>query len=324
MTPAQSTPAERPTPGPESRSSGHATRFVDTETLFRLRSLELRARHLVHGILSGLHRSPQHGFSVEFTEYRQYTAGDDLRFLDWKVLARSDRYFLKKFEDETNLRCQLLLDCSRSMDYGSTGWTKLEYAKTIVATVALFLLSQRDAIGWGLVGKRLETYVEPRFRSGHFRRLLADLSAAVVADSSPFAAALETMLERSRGRSLLVLVSDLWLDWPSLFAAMKRAVAAGHEVMVLQVLDRRELELDFAGPLLLEDSESGQPVFIDPTAARAAYQRRLSAHLDRIASDLRGLGVVHRVCRTDQPLDEILAEVLAQRQATPMPGRGRR
>ncbi|HEY0982653.1 MAG TPA: DUF58 domain-containing protein, partial [Schlesneria sp.] len=152
-----------------------AGEFVDPATLMRLKSLELRAKHVVQGFMTGLNRSPYHGFSVEFTEYRQYTQGDDLRHLDWKLYARTDRYYLKRFEDETNLRCLLLLDASRSMNFGSIGYSKSEYARTLAATFAYFLSTQRDAIGLASFASEIIDFIPPRYRSGHLRRLLVSL-----------------------------------------------------------------------------------------------------------------------------------------------------
>ncbi|MFL3659703.1 MAG: DUF58 domain-containing protein, partial [Opitutales bacterium] len=146
---------------------------IDPQALLAIRDLELRARVVVEGLWSGLHRSPLQGFSVEFTEYRQYTQGDDLRYLDWKLLARTDREFIKKFEDETNLRCMILLDASRSMQFGSDGVSKAEYARTLAATFAYFLLKQRDVVGLALFDSELREYLPARWRPGQFRRLLA-------------------------------------------------------------------------------------------------------------------------------------------------------
>src|SRR3954471_6773350 len=163
---------------PTSRSEpqrGSAASFIDPPTLMRIKSLQLRARIVVQGFLSGLHRSPHHGFSVEFSEYRQYTPGDDLRYLDWKLFARSDRYYLKRFEDETNLRCYLLVDLSRSMGYGSLAYNKAEYAKTAAATVAYFLSLQRDAVGLVTFDAGIQEYLPARYRPGHTHRLMVAL-----------------------------------------------------------------------------------------------------------------------------------------------------
>src|ERR1051325_325685 len=160
-----------------------AAKLIDPQALMSIRSLELRARAVVEGFWSGLHRSPYHGFSVEFTEYRQYTPGDDPRYLDWRVFARSDRYFIKKYEDETNLRCHLLVDQSRSMDYGSRGYTKATYGATLAATLAYFLHLQGDAIGLLTFDENVRDYLPARHRAGHLRHLMLALEKPAVGQS---------------------------------------------------------------------------------------------------------------------------------------------
>src|SRR4051794_38082482 len=152
-----------------------AAKLIDPQALMTIRSLELRARAVVEGFWSGLHRSPYHGFSVEFTEYREYTPGDDPRHLDWRLFARSDRYYVKRFEDETNLRCLLLLDGSRSMEFAGAASSKFDYARTLAATLAYFLIEQRDAVGVARFSKEIDDYLPPRYRAGQWRRLLVSL-----------------------------------------------------------------------------------------------------------------------------------------------------
>src|SRR5215207_8895888 len=165
--------------------------FIDPHTLMRIKNLQLRAKIIVQGFLSGLHRSPHHGFSVEFSEYRQYTPGDDPRYLDWRLYARSDRYYIKRFEDETNLRCHLLVDLSRSMAYGSLAWTKAEYANTLAATLAYFLSTQRDAVGMVTFDEQIAEYLPARYRPGHLRRLMLCLERSVGGKSTDLSAPLE-------------------------------------------------------------------------------------------------------------------------------------
>src|SRR5215471_14218143 len=182
--------------------------LIDPRTLMSIRNLELRARVVVEGFWSGIHRSPYHGFSAEFTEYRQYTPDDDPRYLDWKVFARSDRYFIKKFEDETNLRCYVLSDQSRSMSYGSIGYTKAEYASTLAATLAYFLYLQGDAVGLLTFDEQLRDYLPARHRTGHLRHLMLALERPAQGKGTDLAAPIQRVLEIVRKRGLLVLVSD--------------------------------------------------------------------------------------------------------------------
>src|SRR5688572_2794567 len=191
------------------RGQPGATSFIDPATLMRIKSMQLRARVVVEGFMSGLHRSPYHGFSVEFTEYRQYTPGDDPRYIDWKLYARSDRYYLKRFEDETNLRCWLLVDLSRSMGYSSLAYDKATYAKTAAATIAYFLSLQRDAVGLITFDAGIKEFLPARFRPGHLHRLMMSLEHAPSGTATDVAGALEQVAKMASKRGLVVLLSDL-------------------------------------------------------------------------------------------------------------------
>src|SRR3712207_3873762 len=178
-------------PAATATTSPSAASLIDPATLMRIKSLQLRAKIVVQGFLSGLHRSPHHGFSVEFSEYRQYTSGDDPRHLDWRLYARSDRYYIKRFEDETNLRCHLLVDLSRSMGFGSLPYTKVDYARTAAATLAYFLGTQRDAAGLVTFDQQIADYLPARYRPGHLRRLMLCLERATAGTSTDLTAPLE-------------------------------------------------------------------------------------------------------------------------------------
>src|SRR5438034_1125436 len=182
--------------------------LIHPQALMSIQNLELRARVVVEGFWNGIHRSPYHGFSVEFTEYRQYTAGDDTRYLDWRVLARSDRYFIKKFEDETNLRCHIVTDQSRSMTYGSVGYTKAEYAATLAATLAYFLYLQGDAVGLLTFDETVRDFLPARHRTGHLRHLMLALEKPAGGHATDLAAPVQRIVEIVRKRGVIVLLSD--------------------------------------------------------------------------------------------------------------------
>src|SRR5215204_5286153 len=190
---------------PPSASKPPAGSAISAQALMAIKNLELRARVVVQGFWTGLHRSPYHGFSVEFTEYRQYTPGDDPRYLDWRLYARSDRYYIKKFEDETNLRCFLLVDNSKSMTFGSTGYTKAEYANTLAATLAYFLHQQGDAIGLLTFDEQIREYLPARHRPGHLRHLMLALEKPAGGAATDLAAPLRRVAELVRKRGLIVL-----------------------------------------------------------------------------------------------------------------------
>ncbi len=290
--------------------------YIDPAALMQIRSLELRAKGVVEGFLTGLHRSPYLGFSVEFTEYRQYVPGDDPRYLDWRLYARSDRYYVKRFEDETNLRCHLLVDTSKSMSYGSLSYTKGDYARTLAATFGYFLTLQRDAVGLARFDAEIEEFYPARYRPGHLRRLMLALERPPEGTATDLARPLDQAAERLRKRGLLVLISDLLAPVDDLQTRLGYFHARGHEVVLFQTLDPAELSLGFEQPALFQDVESGREVYVDPSIARRDYQQRLEAHQARIRNVCEGLGIDYRITPTDQPLEVALGEFLRSRERT--------
>lgn len=286
---------------------------IDPRALMAIRHLELRARVVVEGFWNGLHRSPYHGFSVEFTEYRPYTPGDDPRYLDWRLLARSDRYYLKRFEDETNLRCHLLVDQSRSMHYGSLAWSKSAYARTLAATFAWFLNGQGDALGLFTFDDRVRNYLPARHRHGHLRQIMLALEADAAGRDTDLNAPLQRVAELVRKRGLIVLISDLLAPIDDLERSLGRLAAAGHEIILFQVLDPNELTFHFPRAMLFQDVESGRDVYLDPETVRPDYQRRLAEHFDRVQTACRRFGISLHRAMTDRPLELALFDFIRTR-----------
>lgn len=287
--------------------------LIDAKTLMSIRNLELRARVVVQGFWNGIHRSPYHGFSAEFTEYRQYTPDDDPRYLDWKVFARSDRFFIKKFEDETNLRCYLLSDQSRSMSYGSLGYTKAQYAATLAATLAYFLYLQGDAVGLLTFDEQIREYLPARHRTGHLRHLMLALEKPPSGGSTDLQAPLQRIVQIVRKRGLIVLLSDFMAPLDQFERNLSALAACGHEVLVLQVLDPTELSFEFRQPAMFEDAESGRILFIDPASARKEYLRKLEAHRAALRASCLRLGASWQTLSTDRPLELVLFDFLRER-----------
>lgn len=294
--------------------SGAATSFIDPQVLLQIASLELRARHVVEGFWSGLHRSPYHGFSVEFTEYRQYTPGDDPRHLDWRLYARSDRFYVKRFEDETNLRCLILLDASRSMSFASLPHHKFDYARTLAATLGYFLIEQRDAVGLARFSREIDHFLPPRYRAGHWRRLLVALEEPCTGQATDLASPLEQAAERLTKRGLLVLISDLLAPLERVELSLGCLTARGQEVLVFQILDPAEVSFAFERPELFVDLETGRQMYVDPQRIGHDYRRRIAEHLQQLDSLCSRLGVTCRRLTTDQPLGDALGDLLQARQ----------
>jgi uncharacterized protein (DUF58 family) len=290
-----------------------ATPFIDPAALMRIRSLELRAKVIVEGLWKGMHRSPYHGFSVEFSEYRAYAQGDDPRHIDWKVLARSDRCYIKKFEDETNLRCQLVVDHSRSMQYGSGAMTKADYAATCAATLALFLMQQGDAVGVTTFGAQLEEHIPARNRPGHLRRLMLELEKPAPAGATSLDLSVQQLADLVRKRGLICLISDLLAPVEKLERQLGWLGALGHDVVLFHVMDRAEIDFRFDKAAQFRDAETGAERFVDPAAARDAYLKKLEAHRAFIRRACERQGIELHWCPTDKPLEVTLYDFLSLR-----------
>lgn len=298
---------------PVSNPSLPSASLISPQALMSIRNLELRARAVVEGFWSGLHRSPYHGFSVEFTEYRQYTPGDDPRHLDWRVFARSDRYFIKKFEDETNLRCHLLADQSRSMAYGSAGHTKAQYAATLAATLAYFLHLQGDAVGLLTFDERIRDYLPARHRAGHLRQLMLALEKPAGGAATDLVAPLQRITELVRKRGLVTLISDFLAPLDRLEHGLTNLAACRHEVVVFQVLAPAELGFTFDQAAIFRDAETGRTLYVDPTAARKSYVSKLEEHCAALRRICDKLGIAYQRLATDQPLELALFDFLQRR-----------
>lgn len=295
------------------RRPGEAASFIDPHALMRIKDLSLRAKVVVEGFTGGLHRSPYHGFSVEFTEYRQYTPGDDPRYLDWRVYARSDRYYLKRFEDETNLRCHILLDMSRSMGFGSLSYTKAAYARTAVATLAYFLTRQRDAVGLVTFADRIADYLPARYRPGHLHRLMLSLEQPLAGRTTDLTAPIEQVASTVLKRGLIVLFSDFLTSIETLETSLGYLRSRGHEVIVMQVLDPAERDFTFTDAAMFTDLESGRAMYIDPAVARERYRERLAAHAAALARTCATLGIDFCPMTTERPLELALFDFLNAR-----------
>lgn len=293
--------------------SATSASFVDPIALMRIRSLELRAKVVVEGMWKGMHRSPYHGFSVEFSEYRPYVRGDDPRHIDWKLAGRSERHYVKKYEDETNLRCQLVVDHSRSMSFGSGVMTKADYAATLAATLALFLMQQGDAVGMTTFGDGLAEHLPARNRPGHLRRLMLELEKPVAAGGTALDVSVAQLAELLRKKGLVVLLSDLLAPIGKLEQQLAWLGAMGQEVILFHLMDRQEIDFEFSGPALFEDAESGEERFVSPDEVRKGYLERLQAHCTAVQRACERAGVDYHWCPTDVPLEVALFDFVSRR-----------
>ena len=288
-------------------------RFLHPEAIKRISRLELRARHIVEGFLAGMHRSPYFGQSVEFLQHRQYTRGDDPRYVDWKVWAKQDRLYVKQFEEETNLRATLLVDVSASMRYGSGPLDKYEYASTVAASLAYLLLWQQDAVGCLAFDEAPRAIVPQRTHRGHLNAVILALDASPPASKTDLYTILHRVAETYPKRGLIVLVSDLFVQREGLFRGLKLLRSRGHDLLVFHVLDDDELDFPFSGPTRFEGLESAEHLNCNPRALREGYLSALEAYLDEVRRGCTRNRADYVLLRTSDPLDAALTAYLSNR-----------
>jgi len=288
-------------------------RFLDPEGLARVGNMELVARQVVEGFLTGRHRSPYHGFSVEYLDHRPYVPGDDPRSIDWKILARTDKYHVKLFEDETNLRAHILLDCSRSMAFRSTGMSKLEYGSFLAAALTYLMLHQNDAVGLALFDSEVRAYLPPKARPTQFRRVLELLDHSHSREDTDVGAVLHEVAERVRRRGLVVIISDLIDDEAKIASGLQHFRHNHHEVIVFHVMDDAELTFPYDRLTRFKDMEGAGRVVANPKNLRARYIARIQTFLDTLKTACFERDISYNLANTKEPYDQFLAAYLEKR-----------
>lgn len=293
--------------------------LIDPASIASLGRIEIVARWVVDGFLAGLHRSPRKGFSVEFAEYRPYMPGDDLRYIDWKIVARADKWMIKQFEEETNTRAALVLDVSKSMDWTGSPLrlTKLRYAEQIVAAITLLFIRQRDAVGLIRYDDQLRTVIPPRARSIQWMRIIRGLEQPGSGKDSRMADAVVQAAKLVRRPGFVVLVSDLLIDKDEIENALRAVRAAGHQLIVLHIMDPLERDLDMAGEAVFTDTETSLAIPATVADVRTAYRKTVEIALEEWRSMFASLGAAYEVVPTDTPFGVPLRRALAARQRIP-------
>lgn len=289
-------------------------RYLDPAIIARLGTIDLKARTIVEGFLTGLHRSPYKGFSVEFAEYRQYLPGDDLATLDWKVYARSDRHFVKKYEEETNLTCHLLIDVSGSMGYGSGGITKLQYASYLTGALAYLMHRQRDSFGLIAFDETISALLPASARSGHLRAVLLALERLQMGTRTNVAKPLNDLAAAVRKRGMVVLVSDLLDDPATVLDGLKHFRYRGSDVIVFHILDPFELKFPFEQAARFRDMETSEEVMAVPGSVRDEYIEKMQALIAFYRRELGLAGIDYCLLDTSQPLEFGLMSYLMTRR----------
>ena len=288
--------------------------YLRPEILSKINNLELRAKLVVEGFITGLHRSPFHGFSVEFSQHRPYNTGDSLRFIDWKVFGRTDRFYIKQYEEETNLKSYILLDCSRSMTYATAGISKLQYGKFLAAALTYLMLLQRDAVGLITFDSQIKKLIPARSTSSYLQVLLSELDNAGPGHDTDIGTVLHIMAERVKRKGLLILISDLF-DLPEkVISGLRHFRHNKHEVLVFQLLDPHERHLDFKGDIQFEDLETGEKITTQPWYIKQAYQQKVEEFINQLKSQCRNNQIDYQLIDTSNTLDLALMEYLIKRR----------
>lgn len=290
------------------------TSYLNPDVVARLGSMELRARLVVEGFITGLHRSPFHGFSAEFSEHRQYRPGDELKHIDWKIYGRSDRFYVKQYEDETNLRCLIAVDSSASMNYASEGHiTKFQYASYLAAALTYLVLQQRDAAGLALYTDEVLQYLPSRSKRSYASELMHALEQAQPKGSTGTAQALHLLAERITRRGLVLIISDLFDEQDSIMQALRHFRHNRHDVLVMHVMDPREVDFAFRNAAVFKDMETGIELPTHPMHLQQSYRAAVEAFSTEMARGCRAHNVDYVRITTDKPFDMALREYLVKR-----------
>ena len=291
-----------------------ALKYLDPAVVAQLANMELRARVVVEGFITGLHRSPYHGFTAQFSEHRPYMPGDELRHIDWKVYGKTDRFFVKQYEEETNLKSYLILDGSRSMGFSFGGrLTKFAYASYVAAALAYLMMEQRDAVGLTLYDDEVRTSLPPRGTRSYLTTILAELESARPARTTETAAALHRVAEQMTRRGLVIVLSDLFDDLDRVLSAFRHFRHKGNELLVMQILDPLERSFAFGQDAVFRDMESGEELMTQPWHLQRAYQDSMREFLDSIHTRCLDNGIDHVLLDTATPFDRALTEYLNKR-----------
>ena len=294
-----------------SKTESSDDKYLDPKTLESIKRIDVRARLVVEGFITGQHRSPYNGFAVEFAAHREYAPGDDLRHIDWKVWSKTDRLYIKEYEEETNLQCHLIVDSSKSMKYGEeSGWSKFDYAATAAASLGYLMQQQQDAVGLMLFSNQVDKDLKPKSHPTHMKLIFHELEKAEPNNKTDVSEPFLALAARIRKRGMVVLFSDLFLDPADLTKALNQFRLRRHEVIVFHVMHHEELTFPFEGNTLFRGLEVQSELFTDPKALRQSYLDAVERYMAKIKKVCSGMGVDHVLMDTSKPLSAVLSSYL--------------
>ena len=291
-----------------------SSNLLSNESLSNLENLHIKAKKVVEGFIVGLHRSPYHGFSVEFSDHRPYGLGDEVRHIDWKLWGKTDRFFVKRYEEETNLKAHLLIDCSQSMSYGSNNSNKLEYAKILGASLSYMLIKNQDAVGLYAFDSNVKKIIQPKSTKGHLSTILSEIEKLEAANKTNIAQAIHECADKTHKKGLVIVISDLLDDEHKILTSLKHLLYKGHEVIVFHILDNQEINLDFNDRVKFVDLENKQTIIADTRQLNKIYKKKISKFIDFYKKNCFKKKIDYVNITTNQSLDIALSEYIMKRK----------
>ena len=291
-----------------------SSNLLSNESLSNLENLHIKAKKVVEGFIVGLHRSPYHGFSVEFSDHRPYGLGDEVRHIDWKLWGKTDRFFVKRYEEETNLKAHLLIDCSQSMSYGSNNSNKLEYAKILGASLSYILIKNQDAVGLYAFDSNVKKIIQPKSTKGHLSTILSEIEKLEAANKTNIAQAIHECADKTHKKGLVIVISDLLDDEHKILTSLKHLLYKGHEVIVFHILDNQEINLDFNDRVKFVDLENKHTIIADTRQLNKIYKKKISKFIDFYKKNCFKKKIDYVNITTNQSLDIALSEYIMKRK----------
>ena len=291
-----------------------SNQYLSHEIISNISSLSLKARLLVEGFIVGMHKSPYHGFSVEFSEHRAYNPGDEIKNIDWKIWGKTDKYFVKEYEEETNLLSHIILDHSTSMSYSSGKVTKLDYAKTLAASLSYLILKQQDAVGLTLFDSKIRASIPPKSKSNHINSLFQIMEGIRPGPDTKIGDILHASAESIKKRGLVIIISDFLDDLDAIISGIKHYRYKGHEVILFHIMDNQELELDFNERIQFVDLETNETITTDPWHIKSDYKAEIKKFCDKLKINCRKNKVDYTLLNTTKPIEAALFDYLLKRK----------
>tara|TARA_B100000519_G_C14229396_1_gene431635 strand:+ start:701 stop:1591 length:891 start_codon:yes stop_codon:yes gene_type:complete len=289
-------------------------KYLSNDSISKLDNLQIKAKKVVEGFIVGLHKSPYHGFSVEFSDHRSYEPGDEVRHIDWKLWAKTDRFFIKRYEEETNLKAHIIIDQSASMGYSSHGMSKLEYAKIVGASFSYMLIKNQDAVGLHMFNSKIKKTIPARSTKSHLNLILTEMNKIQPRSQTDIAKALHKCADKTHKKGLVILISDLMDNPVKIMKGLKHLLYKGHEVLVFHILDPREIDFDFKERVRFKDMESGAEIITDPRQLKKSYQNQFNKFMNFYKENCGKNRIDYIPIQTNQSLDTALTEYLVKRQ----------